>query len=121
MFFDARKAKALKPGDHLVIDGCQGLRLVASASKKTWTYRYKAEDGRMKQVAIGQWPVMSIQAAAAQWQKLREDRDSGADPVSQRKTEKKKLLESVVDSYSVRNLVEDFIAGHLELRTCSRS
>ena len=30
MFFDPRAAKALQPGQHLVVVGCPGLRLVAS-------------------------------------------------------------------------------------------
>lgn len=55
MFLDARKAKALKAGEHLVIDGCQGLPRVAIVSKNTWTYSCTADDRRMKPVAIGQW------------------------------------------------------------------
>ena len=48
MLFDVRAAKQLKPGEHLVVEGCEGLRLVASASKMTWTYRYKQPGmGRM--------------------------------------------------------------------------
>jgi len=43
MYFDARAAKLLQSGDHLVIDGCAGLRLVATQTGKTWTYRYKAQ------------------------------------------------------------------------------
>ena len=61
MFFDARKAKQLKPGEHILVDGCSGLRLVVTTSRKTWTYRYKTVDGKIKQVAIGQWPAMSVQ------------------------------------------------------------
>ena len=30
MFFDARAAELLKLGEHLVADGCDGLRLVAT-------------------------------------------------------------------------------------------
>jgi len=30
MFFDARAAKLLKPGEHLVVMGCSGLRLIAT-------------------------------------------------------------------------------------------
>ena len=88
MFFDARTAKLLKPGQHMVIQGCQGLRLVVSSTRKTWIYRYKASDGRMKQVAIGQWPVVSVQAASAQWQALREQKTDGVDLVLQRKAER---------------------------------
>ena len=68
MYFDARAAKLLQPGDHLVIDGCAGLRLVSTQTGKTWTYRYKDAANRMKQVRIGQWPVMPAHAAATAWQ-----------------------------------------------------
>jgi hypothetical protein len=57
MFFDVRGAKLLKPGGHLAVEGCEGLRLAASASKQTWAYRYKSPaTGLMKQTAIGPYP-----------------------------------------------------------------
>jgi len=80
MYFEARAAKLLQPCDHLVIDGCAGLRLVASQTGKTWTYRYKDVANRMKQARIGQWPVMPAHAAATAWQALRDQREAGVDP-----------------------------------------
>lgn len=117
MHFDARAAKLLQPGQHMVIEGCSGLRLVVSASRKTWIYRYKAADGRMKQVAIGQWPAVSVQAAAAQWQALREQRGGGADPGQQRRAERKALrgADDAPRAYTVRRLVQDYVDGHLAL------
>jgi integrase len=118
MFFDARAAKLLPPGEHLAVDGCAGLRLVASASRKTWIYRYKSlADGRMKQVAIGQWPAMPVQTAAAQWQALREQRGEGVDPGQQRRAERKALRGEGDGpaAYTVRRLVQDYIDGHLAL------
>jgi len=79
MYFDPRAAKLLTPGNHLVVDGCLGLRLVATQSKKTWTARYKAADGRMKQIALGQWPAMPVHDAVAAWQALRDQRAAGID------------------------------------------
>lgn len=117
MHFDARAAKLLKPGGHLLVPGCSGLRLEVSASRKTWTYRYKSpDDGRLKQVAIGQWPTMPVGAAVAKWQALKEQRDSGADPVAMRKAERVAILERVnpPQVYTVQRLVDDFIGGHLE-------
>lgn len=115
MFFDARAAKLLKPGEHLVIDGCPGLRLAVSATRKTWIYRYKSADGRMKQVAIGQWPAMPVQAAAVQWQALREQRDGGADPAAERKAARKAEQSTVPapSVYTVSLLVDGYITGHL--------
>lgn len=78
--FDARAAKALKAGDHLTIENCPGLRLEAAATRRTWIYRYKSPaDGRMRQVRIGHWPVMSVAAAVAEWEQLRARRDAGED------------------------------------------
>lgn len=117
MYFDVKSAKLLKAGEHLVIDGCPGLRLVASASRKAWTYRYKALDGRMKQVAIGQWPAMSVQTAATAWQALRDQRSRGADPVAQRKADRQAVqaAAAVVEIYTVRDLIDDYIIGHIQL------
>lgn len=113
MHFDPRTAKTLPPGAHMVIDGCQGLRLVASATRKTWTYRYKDDSGKMKQIAIGRWPAMPVQSAVTQWQALRAQRDAGADPVAQRKTERAQRKAQPVQAYTVQRLVQDYITGHL--------
>lgn len=117
MYFDARAAKLLRAGEHLAVDGCPGLRLVASASRKTWTYRYKSvADGRMKQVAIGQWPGVSVQSAAAQWLALRDQRDAGADPVTERKAARRaaQAQASPPTAYTVRKLVDDYLRGHID-------
>lgn len=122
MFFDARAAKLLQPGEHLVVDGCPGLRLVATSSRKTWTYRYKAlASGRMKQVAIGHWPATSVQAAAAAWQDLRDQRGAGVDPGQAKREIRAKHAAQRTgitspDAYTVRQVVEDLINGPLQDR-----
>src|SRR4051812_13212915 len=76
MHFDARKAKLLTAGQHCTISDCPGLRLEASATRRTWVYRYKSPiDMRMRQVKIGEWPAMSMAAAVAAWETLRSKRD----------------------------------------------
>ncbi len=80
MSFDARAAKLLAAGQHFTIDECPGLRLKASATTRAWIYRYKSPvDGKMRQAKIGDWPAMSISAAIAAWEKLRDDRGKGVD------------------------------------------
>ncbi len=116
MHFDARAAKLLQPGEHMVIDGCPGLRLVASASRKSWIYRYKAvADGRMKQTAIGQWPAISAQAAVAEWTRLREQRSAGASPTTAAKAARmeRKASAAAPEAMSVRRVVRDYIDGQL--------
>lgn len=123
MYFDARAAKLLKPGDHLAVDGCQGLRLVAGGAVKTWTYRYRvpAAPGAVsavRQIKIGHWPAVSVQAAATQWDAYRAQRDAGTDPGQQRRQARQALKGERDDPvrYKVRTLVEDFLTGHLEVQ-----
>lgn len=111
MFFDARAAKLLQPGGHIVVDGCPGLRLECSTAGRAWIYRYKSPiDGRMRQIKIGQWPALAASAAASQWQALKSQRDAGADPSLQ----KKELRQAArVHVYTVADLVDDYYNGHL--------
>ena len=81
MHFDPRAAKLLQPGQHLLVEGCPGLRLEATASRRAWTYRYKAADGRMKQIKLGLWPDIKAPEAVAAWKEKSAQRAAGVDPV----------------------------------------
>jgi integrase len=109
MFFDARSAKLLTPGAHLVIPGCPGLRLVATASTRAWVYRFKV-DGLMKQTKIGLWPAMPAASAAAKWQALRDARASGEDVQAIQRPK------PTPKTYAVADLVNDYITGHVRER-----
>lgn len=105
MKFDARQAKLLQAGGHLIVEGCQGLRLVATATRKTWTYRFKDADGRMKQTRIGHWPAMGLPDAVQVWAGLREKRSAGL-PVVERAAARVRI-------YTVADLVGDYLVGHI--------
>lgn len=109
MRFDAKAAKLLQPGEHIVVDGFAGLRLIASTTGRAWTYRYQT-DGKMRQVKMGQWPAMSLPAAIARWQELKDARARGIDP-AQEKRAARQTKETV---YTVAHAVEDYITGHLQ-------
>ena len=114
MHFDPRRAKLLKPGEHMLVEGCPGLRLEVATSRHTWTYRFNDPDtGRKKQVAIGQWPRMSVLDAAIQWKSLRVQRDDGTAPVTEQKAKRAARVARVAEIYSVNDLVQDYINGHL--------
>ncbi|MCP1172995.1 tyrosine-type recombinase/integrase [Ralstonia chuxiongensis] len=122
MYFDARAAKLLKPGQHLTLDSQPGLRLVCSATRRTWIYRYKSPvDARMRQVKIGEWPAMSPAAAIVEWEKLRQARDSGRDIANERRNSRTTARavsngEIVPDQipYTVRRMCDDYLVGHVE-------
>ena len=119
MQFDARAAKLLKAGGHLTFEGCPGLRLEASDSRRTWTYRYKSPiSGGMKQVRIGHWPAVSPARAEAEWEQLREQRDGGRCPASERREERARAAAAPVaeeGAYLVRDLVRDYVDEHLKV------
>lgn len=118
MQFDARAAKQLQPGEHLTVDGCPGLRLEATKSTRSWTYRYKSPvDGRMKQAKIGDWPKLSLAAAVVQWEGLRESRGGGVDVAAERKRVRAAEAGNSTDQpegYAVKSLCKDYLTGHVE-------
>jgi integrase len=117
MYFDARAAKLLKPGMHIVVDGCTGLRLIASENRRTWAYRYKdpATD-LMKQIKIGSWPAMPVAEAAAQWQELRARRDNGEDLTATKRKAKFAIKIGPELGYTLGQMVDDYASGYLEKR-----
>lgn len=118
MQFDARAAKALQPGAYIVVQGCNGLRLVASSSRKTWIYRYKhPATGQMKQVRLGHYPEVSPVDAAARWSELRAVRDAGGDPQAARKlATAPALAPKGAAVYTLGDLVRDYATGYLDVR-----
>lgn len=117
MGFDARAAKSLQPGEHIIVDGSPGLRLEATATTRSWTYRFKSPvDGRMRQVKLGTWPAMSVSAAIASWEQRRTERDAGVD-LARAKAEARAIApkRARADVYTVHDLVQDYLAGHVDV------
>lgn len=95
MLFDSRSAKLLKPGEHLLVENCPGLRLKCNGTRKTWVYRYQF-NGLMKQKAFGHWPKMGRAEAIEAWELMR---DGGVKPDP--------------STYTVGQVIDDYIEGHL--------
>jgi integrase len=110
--FDARAARALQPGGHLTVEGVPGLRLVATASLRTWQYRYKSPvDGRMRQIRLGHWPAMGLPAALSAWEKVRTQRAAGADPAAEKRQRRRQAAVDARESaYTVRAAASEFLA-----------
>lgn len=114
MRFDARTAKQLSPGAHLKIDGCPGLRLEATTLRRSWIYRYKSPvDGRMRQIKIGEWPALSIAAAAVEWERLKQARNAGNDPALAKRqaNDSVGVMVQQGDSPTVRDICSAFRCG----------
>lgn len=107
--FDARAAKLLQAGKHIVVEDFPGLRLTATDAGKAWIYRYNA-GGKMRQIKIGQWPALSLPGAVTKWQELKDARSLGVDPALAKKAERQAKRKVV---YTVAQAVEDYYHGHL--------
>ncbi|KAB2896490.1 MAG: integrase family protein [Burkholderiaceae bacterium] len=117
MQFDARAASLLKPGEHIIVDDAPGLRLVATANRRSWIYRYKSPvDGRMRQIKLGERPAMSLAAAMAKWEILRAQRDAGQDLAADKRQQRRAAKAApVAREYNVQALCDDYLAGHVRV------
>lgn len=112
MEYTARAARELLPGQHLIVQDAPGLRLVATETKRTWTYRYKSPvTGLMKQTKLGAWPAMGLPAALAAWHAQKAARDAGGDPAVEKKARRAKAAAAAaVDALTVRKVCEAYLA-----------
>lgn len=112
--FDARRAKALAAGDHLTIEEAPGLRLVAAATRRTWTYRYKSPvDGRMRQLRLGHWPAMGLPGALAAWERAKAARDAGGDPAADKRQRRQATAAKAQEAaYTVRRACDDYLEDY---------
>jgi integrase len=116
MRFDARAASKLSAGEHITFDGFPGLRLQATESRRSWTYRYKSPiDERMRQIKLGEWPALSYAGAISEWEKHRAARDAGEDPAAAKRQAKQPASNvGPTSAYTVKQLCRDYLAGHIE-------
>lgn len=114
MEFSARAATALLPGEHLIVPDAPGLRLVATASKRSWIYRYKSPvDGAMRQTKLGAWPAMGLAGALAAWHVQKVARDAGGDPAAEKKARRAHAaVQASVEALTVRKVCDDYLAWH---------
>ncbi|KAF7598230.1 MAG: alpha/beta hydrolase [Candidatus Dactylopiibacterium carminicum] len=121
MTFDAREIKLLQPGEHLTSPDYPGLRIEATATRRTWVYRYRSPvDGRLRQIKIGSWPGTSMHAAIAAWEDLRARRDAGEDPAEDAKSKRLEKRAAAAAKKrtaaigTVRQVALDYLDGHID-------
>jgi hypothetical protein len=95
MSSDAPTAKELKPGEHITFADCPGLRLVAIAKRKTWTYRFRSPvDGRIRQGRLGAWPALSALKPITEWSRVKEPCDAGTDMAVVRRKQRQETYQT---------------------------
>lgn len=116
--FDARDIQKLAPGEHITTEECPGLRVQATASRRTWIYRYRSPvDGKLRQIKLGNFPAMTIRKAEAAWELARDKRDAGEDPALEKKAVRKIAQEAQKKKASGRvtvgDVADDYLKRHL--------
>lgn len=112
--FDARAAKALLPGNHLTVEGAPGLRLTATQTLRTWSYRFRSPvDDRIRQIKLGHWPAMGLPAALAAWERVKKLRQAGSDPAAEKRERRRKVAaDSRETGCTVRKAADDFLSSY---------
>lgn len=112
-FFNSRSAKLAEPGTVLLVEEAAGLRLCVTSSTRSWIYRYKNEDGKIKQLKLGEWPAMPLEKAMAGWRATGDQRASGVDPVRQKKAQAAQKSTEVFQTNA--DLLNDFMDSYLDV------
>lgn len=92
----AIQVRNAKPKDkaYKLNDG-KGLFLhVATSGKKTWRYRFELPPGAESTFVLGEYPILSLEAARAERVTLRELVKSGINPADARRQEKREVIKA---------------------------
>lgn len=115
MHFDPRAAKLLQPNEFLTVANCPGLRLKANKTARTWIYRYRSpQDGKIRQVKIGEWPAMPLADAIKQWGDKRSERNAGRDVAAEKRAERQAKQETKLLAVTVREICNNYLTGHIK-------
>lgn len=116
MKFDAKKVRLMAPGTEEPVDGFPGLRIAATAKRRSWIYRYKSPiTGTMKQTKLGEWPAVTYPAAIVAWEAARTARAQGVDAALAKRNEARQAADLKPQAYNVRVLCNEYLAGHVEV------
>ena len=122
---DALTVKRHKEG--VIVDSSphRGLRFVGNRNgTKTWIYRYRDADGKLKQIKLGDYPGMGLAEARAAYIEQKLIKSQHGDPRSHRKSilteRKEKLRKESADAYSVSQMVEHYLIEHIADRRTER-
>lgn len=115
---DALTVKRHKAG--VIVDSSphRGLRFVGNKNgTKTWIYRYRDSDNKLKQIKLGDYPGMGLAEARAAYIEQKLIKSQHGDPRLHRKavlTERKeKSRKESASAYLVSQMVEHYLTEHI--------
>jgi hypothetical protein len=107
----------MRPGDEFGDPDHPGLRVRRTNAARVFFYRYRASDAALREIKLGEFGPMTLAEARKALGRLKVERERGVDPQLQKqqvRTEARRKREAEkLASYTVENLVEDFIEEKL--------
>ncbi len=104
----------MQPGEERGDAQCAGLRVRCSAlGKKVFFYRYRARDGSLREIRLGDVGALTLAKARDAAVRKRVEREQGKDPQLDKRKERVQARRDRIAQrqavYSVENLVEEYI------------
>jgi len=98
----------------------KGLRFVANKNgTKSWIYRYRVSEKKLRQMKLGDYPVMGLAEARQEFNKQKSIKTKHGDPRDFRDTQVAKLKEQElsdrISGYLVSQMVEDYLNEYIPL------
>ena len=116
---DALTVKRHKEGILVDASPHRGLRFVANKNgTKTWIYRYRDSENKLKQIKLGDYPGMGLAEARAAYIEQKLIKSQHGDPRKHRKAvlaeQKEKSKRESASSYLVSQMVEHYLVEHVQ-------
>lgn len=107
----------LRAGDECADPDYPGLRVRRTNAARVFFYRYRATDGALREIKLGEFGPMTLAEARKALGRLKLERERGFDPQlekQQAREEARRQREAEkVERYTVEKLVEDYISEKL--------
>lgn len=108
----------MRSGDECGDPDYPGLRIRRTNAARVFFHRYRARDGALREIKLGEFGPMTLAEARKALGRLKLERERGVDPQLQKqqvRTEARRQREAEkLASYTVEKLVEDFVTEKLD-------
>jgi integrase len=95
-------------------DGCKGLSIRVTASRKTFCFRFK-RNGRMQRITLGEYPTMTLKQAAVAANRRYADLHDGRNPVAEAQRETAEAT-SASDEMTFNRLADRYVNEYAKPR-----
>jgi integrase len=95
-------------------DGCKGLAVRVTASRKTFCFRFK-RNGRMQRITLGEYPVMTLGQAVVAANRRAADLHDGRNPIAETQREQQ-AASSSADELTFNRLADRYINEYAKPR-----